>query len=756
MADKTFWDNLPAPTVKYDPRGKMTQEQIDENNKILGQENKYLKYDDGKFSGEDIGVASYDALNSMLLGVPDVLVKSSSSDTYKKLQAMRERNKLASGIGMVGGLVADAPLAATKLLSKGALKLGSKGAKIASAADKASDFLGATGVYKDVKGLKGVAQGAGRGAVQSGAQVAPRLLSGETDLKDAGLAVALGSGIGGVASVLPSISRSAGLINKGEDFTKPLTDSLVDAELAARGFATKDIKRAMNETARNFGLNKTGHAINNADDVKKSLLKVLKENDILNADEGQAFIQGTGKKFEALDDVFEKSGTTIGSLRQEIMDDPVVKNYVQDYGQSTVDAFIKKLDSKDTLMDIKQALTGEIKFANKSTDRAASEFGDVAHSIKNVLEDRILAIDPMYRLYKEDWKNIQPLRQFVANEKMGISRSSAGSDTASKQAMINALNKTGSGSNIIGNVVGTVGGGVALQGFDPEDSSTWTPSALKLIGGIVAGAALNKGVNAGVNYGKGAAASAINKAGIMDALSKIGFVANKADIPALLERITAVMRTEETPQETREELGEIQPDEKVIQAQEKYTEETGFKPQEAEAAVEKEAKYGPVYMDKLTSKMRTYWEKNFAKTMTFEDYVAAVGAKTDGFSPQKAAVFLYSDKKERAKFLRDLGVSAQLQDINLDEIYSKNQFGISKEDKALKAKKQLDLVNMIASLVTNEGDVPTKVAIDTIKADIAAITALPANAKEKRDILIELLSNKYSLGYQDLVSMGLV
>ena len=215
----------------------------------------YAAKDDGKFNWEDIGVGGYSATNSALFGIPDILVKAASSDVYKELQQIRARNKAASMIGDIGGafLPTGGALVGTgakALKGASAAAKGAKAVKTAEALGKAAKAV-ETGsdIIKGTKELKGISGGLARGALTAGEQILPRALAGETEGKDALTGIALGAGIGGAAKAVPSVLRSAGVLNKGESFTKPLEDVLVDKELAARGISGRDIRLAINKTA---------------------------------------------------------------------------------------------------------------------------------------------------------------------------------------------------------------------------------------------------------------------------------------------------------------------------------------------------------------------------------------------------------------------------------------------------------------------------------------------------------------------------
>ena len=736
-------------------QGNMTDKEYAAAMDAMKEDAKYYNYDDGYFDHEDLAAGGYSTLNSALFGIPDIIVKSANTDAYKQLQALRERNKKANIVGEIAGAVIPTPAALAGAVGKGA-KLASMGmkagkaasavGKVGKAADTAADFLRASGKFANVGGVKGVAQAAGRGLAESGLQVAPRFLSGESDGKEALTGLALGTGIGAASKILPSVIRSAGLKNKGESFVEPLQDILVDKELAARGISGRDIKLAMNSTASALGINKVGNIVNNADDVKRATLSLLKKNDILNPDEARNFIQGTGKKFEALNNLFDKSGIKVSDFTDDIYNEPAIVQFVTDHGdegKKIVDNMVAKYSTKGSLNDIKSAITKDIQFANKSTDRLASDSGDVAAAIKNKLEDAVLELDPNYNSYKADWKALQPLRTMVARDKATIAKVGGGSDTAAKLLT----------TSLIGGSAGA-----ALSGFDPNDPSTWTPAAMKAVSGMVIGAAANRVVPGVTNYTLGQLAGAVNNPKLLSAMEKAGYGLSKVNIAGALERLAGSVTNEETPDETREKYGEIQSPEEIEKA--KLRSSSGLvapsSDKAVEAATEKRvAEYGQEYMDKLEQKMVSYWRENFSDQMSYDDYKSVVAEKTNNFAPEKAASFLYSDKKQRSKFLRDLDITKRLSNVNLDEVYRKPGFLADKSERASVAKQQADLVDTISSLVTDPGNVPTKTTTDTIKADVAAITNLKASPSEKRELLFKLLATKYSLGLDEIKQLGL-
>lgn len=714
------------------------------NADVVAHPEVYASKDTGDFNWEKLVAGSYSALNSALFDIPDVIAKAADSDTYKQLQALRARNKAASLTGEIGGAFIPTGGALFKAVAKAA-KLARAGAKAIKAA-KTAETLGkiekglqtGSDIIKGTKELKGISGGLARGALAAGEQVVPRYLGGETDLGTAAGTVALGAGIGAAGKAVPSMLRSAGLLNKGEGAMAPLSEALVDKELAARGLSGKDIKTSLQRTSAALGLDRTGTAINNAESVKRAALDVLKKNDILNADEAQAFIQGTGKKFEELNKLFDKSGTKISDLKDEIVSDPAVQNFIEEYGEAGkkyVNDLIGKLDKKSNLSAIKGALTDEIKFANKSTDRMGDAGGDVAQAIRDKLDEKVLSLDPNYEQYKADWKALQPLRSMVARDKMSIAKASGGSDTAAKLLATTAI-----------------GGGAALpavlKDFDPNDPSTWSNAAFKAVAGMAIGAAANKALPGATNYLTGKVAGALNNPKFLEAAEKAGYKLSKLEAPSVAaSKFFAGKLANESPEKALENVqAEVDPNGEPVADEAK----------EAQAA--QAQTYGEEYVNKLNNSMANYWAQHFSDTMSFAEYVDKVAEKTDNFDPAKTASFLYPDKTERQKFLRDLNVTRKIKGAQ-ESALTKKGFGASFLDpKGTKEqlKQQEDLADAIASLVTKEGDLPSEADKKTIHADLASIIGADASVDEKKQLLLDKLVQKYGLDYNTIQSLGVV
>jgi len=692
-----------------------------------------------------LGTAVDSATNSALFGVPDVIAKSSGSDYYKKLQASREANKGADTAGSLAGMFAPTGGALFSAAGKG---LGVASKAVPQLA-KGADFLAKAGKLVNTGGKIGklgqVGSGVARGALTSVEQILPRALTGNTDLGEAGLGVAIGAGLGGAGSAvskyLPGIVRQLGIKNKGTSFVEPLSESLRDKELSSLGLSGLDFKRAINDTARTFGVNKTGSAINNAEGLKDRALSLMKKADILNADEAQDFIQGTGKKFEVMGKKWEDTGSRVSDFKDSIYSDPVVVQFIEDHGDEGVkkiEYFISGLDKKSNVNNIKTALNKESKFSNNATDnRLQFDFQDVIHSIKENLDDEILKLDPKYLEYKADWRDLQPLRYMVAKDKLGIPKSVGGSGTAEKAAMMEILSRIGGKGVGSGLGMATV---APLSGYDKDDPSTILPALGKIAAGGLAGSAINKYAPKLKNIAEGRLAGLINKPKILAGIEKGVSFAGKLPEPALqaAERFQAEQRARVEPKQAEKQISnDLQPEDLLVKAEQA----TDAKP------------INEKLMAKIDQKLQDVYAKRFADKMTYEDFYNEVSRQTDGFEPTKSARILYDDKKQRARFVRDYKAAQKVS--GFSEAYKDGGF---LEDKAIKNQKAFtkkDIADTIASLTTEDGKTPTAETSKRVQKDLDLILSLKLPDDQKKMILLKKLSDSYGLGLEDLQSVGL-
>ena len=703
--------------------------------------------DTGEFNWEDLAAGGYSGANSALFGIPDVLVKAASSDAYKQLQALRARNRAASTAGDIAGVLAPTGGVLAKGVGK-TLSLGSKAAEAAKMA-KVAGALGrgakyadtASDVIRGAKVLPGVKGGAIQGALAAGEQMAPRVLTGQTDIADALPGIAMGAGVGALAKSVPEILRSQGMANKYDTPAETLKKSLIDSELIARGGpGTRDWIKAVNKRAKMTGTDAVGLGIKNSDQMKSDLLDLMKSNDIRGLDEAKDFIMGEGPRWEELSKKFDASGKKISDLKNDVLSTPEAQDYIAKYkddGIKVINDMFDSLDKKSNTAAVKQELMKTIARGNKISTEESLGRADVANAIRNGLDEELAKLSPDYQDMKHVWATIQPLRTAAYRNEFSMEPvAGRGSDTAAK---ILATSMLGGSA------------GVALGGFDPNDQSTWTPAALKAAAGIAAGSMANKVIPGVTNYYLGKVAEAMNNPKFISALEKIGVNVAKIPRTPIYSALGRYMG---------EKAPEIIEENKIKDEANKSPTELQIKGPEVdnESLDKKQKMYGQKYIDILGSKMYQYWGRNFSRVMPYEEYVKQVGQATNDFDPKKTAGFLYPDKTERAKFLRDLNVAQKLKDIDIGKTYKGGGFIESILNPAKSAQEKIvkdDMIDTIATLVTDKGNLPTAAAKNAIAADLHAITALPASPEEKRKLLFDKLEQKYGMNYSNLIDLGL-
>ena len=719
---------------------------------------------------DTLGTGFESAQNSALYGIPDVIAKNVNPDYYKQLQAERASNQGADIAGSLAGAFAPTGGGLLKGLGAGAeaIKSGNIVAKGLNAAGKLISEGGRLG--KATKGIGGlfntVGSGIARGGLAGLEQLAPRTIAGETDLGDAGTGIAgsalLGGAGGLVESAVPHIANilnrahmldnPTGFMNGAAGYTaadavpeiagarliNPLKEHLNDAELAAHDINSKAIKMANNKTAKLYGIDPTGNAINNARESKQAALDFINTNNLQGKNDIREAIQGTGRTFDAANAQYDAQGIKPSTLLPAILEHPAVKEFLEsnpEEGQKLIDSTLATLDRSSGVGSAKKILDKRIAFANKAVTPLESEFGDVAHAIKDTLNDRVIQNGaPQFQNAMQNWKAMGPLRYALAREEMNVPSASAGSSTIPKALATGLL------SGGMGSIAGIPGA----------------------IAGLVGGEALNGVLPHVTNYIAGQAAHALNKPEVLAGIGKIAAgipnVANSALLGGerAISELKAGQNTDAQAQGAP--VANVSSGNGITVTPSATTAEG--KPISA-VAEEKKAEYGPEYISKLNDKMSQYWSNNFSDRMSYDDYVARVAQVTDNFSPKKAAGFLYPEPAERAKFLKDLEVSQRIKGMDIGDIYSKpnmlqniTEMGSGKGE--MRTKQKLDLVNTIASLVTKEGTVPTGEALKQINADVSAIMNLKMTGDEKKNALMQTLAQNYGLGYDDLKTMGLV
>lgn len=685
----------------------------------IREENKTL--DDKKFNWEDIATGGYSALNSALFGIPDVLVKAASSDAYKKLKELRERNKAAGVVGDIAG--AFAPTGG--LLAKGvgtAAKLGSKGlqaaklakaagaaAKVGQAADTAADII------KGTKAVKGVSGAMGRGVLAAGEQVLPRIVTGEADLGEIGLSGALGAATGALGYGLgKGLQR---LPEKIEDMKK---------------WADKTILKRANITDK---VMRTQKAYMGGDISKyyAELADLAEARELHRGPELDKMVAEIKDTWRKMGDAFDATDLKIDT--QKIIDVPDVAQAVKrDVGLvDKIDDILTKTEATDGFVN-KRAYLNELLY--DQSGKVSVDEKKIAKSILDQIEETAEKLTGLnVGKAKEAWRLMKP---FEAADKLDDMRVAAGglaggSDTAFKLAL--------------GGLGAAAGGSSQIKGVmdDPTNPQVW----IKLLAAGVFGGSLSAGAREKVGI---ALAKAIRK---MPTDKIAQMVQDVAD--GKLAKVLAKIPKEDLPVAASKffvgRLGdEIEP---TVEAK---TEMPGTSEAQKEEIVEVAQEQPEAYMEALNERMMAYWAENFAETMDFNEYVAAVKEATNGFDPRSTVNFFFSDKKERQKFLTDLEVAGKFKGVDVGELMKGPGLveGVLEPGQAAAKKlKKNEFIDTIAKLVTSEGSLPSKATKDTIQADVSAILALDATPDEKKELILNKLEEKYGLGYSTLRQLGL-
>ena len=381
------------------------------------------------------------------------------------------------------------------------------------------------------------------------------------------------------------------------------------------------------------------------------------------------------------------------------------------------------------------------KFLRGSDEALAAEGGTTA--IKNadafVRQEDALKSAATDLIQKNGIKSWQGLKDFIQSNldnpevagtpgfdflKLGLSMGKKGSDIS--KTLKNAA-------------LGTVAGGavgLSTKKFDLKDPSTWAAAGVGALAGAAAPRLLSQ-ASALKKYLPAAAEEAPQAVeGLGKARNVLQGVASKA--PAMLAAVK----------------GATTPDIKAIQDT-----ETQVTP-EAQAAAK--AQVNDQYVAKIRDALLTSWTTKYAaQGVDYEDFVKAVAARTNDFDPKKSAALLFSDKAERAKFLRDYDLALRLQATDVGEAYKGKKASMITQlfggGNAAEAKSSYDsLVDLLASTMAKEGSLPTATERKAVEADLAQIMALPPSAGDKKALLLQKLSDKYGFSLTNLKELGLI
>lgn len=686
--------------------------------------------DTGKFDWEDILAGGYSSANSALFGIPDIIVKSASSDTYKSLQDLRARNKAASVVGDVAGAFAPtggglfkAGSAGLKALSTGAKAVKAAGAaekiaKGAELADKAADIIRGA---KSVSGIKG---GILQGGLAAAEQTLPRVLTGQETL---------GQGLGETA-----LGAGAGAALKGVGMA---VSRLPEAMKAAEKWGNKTIVKQANVTDRILRQQQKYLGKLEPEEYMKKLASFAEEHQLHRDPKLDALVAETKDMWRTIGDNFDASGYNLTDDFNALIksgDIPDVLSRNPANGLQEVSDMAAKVDATSSFAKKREYLN-DIIFDEKSSPDTKKIANELLKSIEEKAE-QLSGLDVGEA--KEAWKMMKPFEQADIKEEMSGKGAGLGGGKFLTQLAISGI---GSGMG----VGATIGATTTIKGVidDPTNPNAWYKLLVTTLSGAAAGA-VNKQV-----------ARLLAKAARRlpaDEVAKIAEKLQGKDIVGALK----IAKIEELPTAAGKLVAaSITPEDERKPVAERVEATEAVVPDEAQqtAAWETNKKYA----EKLNTAMYNYWSQNFADSMSYEDYVQQVYTMSNGFDPKITASFFFKAGKERDKFLRDYEKALQLKSINLEAAYSGKSANFfqnitDKDAVAIKRKGYQTLVDTVASLVTNEGDLPSENTKKTVEADLSLIMKQPVSSEEKNKMLYDLLRTKYGFSYDDLNNLGLI
>ena len=501
---------------------------------------------DEKNSGtflDALATGGYGAANSLLMGLPDFIIKNANSDAYKAIEEARQHNQFANmlgtgagtvgsflvpagaitkGIGLAGkvageGLAHIAPLAN---LGKGIAGVGENVIRAGEALKAGTSAAEAAKTGLTSKNIIG--QGILRGAGAAAEQAIPRAIfdtseaTPEDKLLNVGESIALGGGLGGILGKL----SKAGLVNTEQTAAmNALTKGQlgVPTTLAVPSLANQYIQKAIEATEAknlaNIGVNSTGLRKTASFLFGRGNITEEKARDLIHEmSEVANNIDGKGLTLKSLG---PKADETIQSFYKPIyanVDALASKNMAPDTGLNLAisfdsnpkiteildnagdkaKAFYEKtrnkiMDPNANLIDIKNNSFGKaIKDGmGQAASDDAKEIGDLASLMRNdtrAFIDDLSGVDPGTLKFADQRYKLAKTLQYSGMK--DVTKEIAGMEANSKTGSTEAINKYLMGG-------GALAGGAA-NAKDEEGNLDLGKALLGATVGGVAGGLVNK------------------------------------------------------------------------------------------------------------------------------------------------------------------------------------------------------------------------------------------------------------------------
>lgn len=669
----------------------------------------------------NLGAGGYSALNSVLMGLPDFLVKNIGGEGGSKaLEDLRKYHKTASdigeGVGTVGSLFIPGG-ALVKGVGLGAKALGAANAaeKLGKAANwmKGGELVGNYGQ----KVLQGAARGAAQGAEQAVARGLTNLdfTSPEALQESAGQSVqglGAGVGIGALAggALGPLAQRLLGKTKLADKTTgekteygetgarfglNELREKLDDATISSAGIPTRALRKAVGK----IGYNNRAEGGRLIEDYKSDLAKTIRDTGITGKKGWEALFDKNKEQWQAIDDGFSAANPDPAvwkpALRDSLIKDPDIQQFISDAPSSTVarevfDQAIGTVTERPTIGAIRSKLSNVIRGNISSQDVDKQLIAKTAMQIKGKIDDFVANNSTLAPAEIADAKHTyKVLQPFLIAEARDASKLDqffdAGPGTAEKAIAASIIG----GGGVLG-----AGANLGTQAQSGQDIDVGQALQAGLAGSLIGGIA-KKGIPAAGNKildvigrqaGKG-----LESEKVRDLLEKsLQATASATKAPAGLA-INAALTDKNA--ETGS-LPEIKGPEEPQQG--------------TEIATQEAPKLSPRLQYILGNRLNYIYDTEYKDQLTPSEFLDRVKSKTGNFSDQESlANILFDDEKQRGDYLRQIQAYRDLQDVDLSQAI-KGRGGLNILGANLggdtEAGDQYDkLVNAILNL-RNEGD----------------------------------------------------
>jgi hypothetical protein len=630
----------------------------------------------------NLGAGGYSALNSVLMGLPDFLVKNIGGDAGKKgLEDLRAYHKTASdvgeGIGTVGSmfipggaLVKGAGLAAKAVGAAGAAEKLGKAASWLKGGELTGNLAQKIG--------RGALRGAGQGAEQAVARGLTNLdfTSPEALQESAGQSVqglGAGVGIGALAggALGPLAQRLLGktkLVDKAtgktEEFgetgarfgVNELREKLDDSTLTDAGIPTRALRKAVGK----IGYNNRVEGGRLIEDYKADLAKTIRDTGIAGKKGWEALFDKNKKQWQDIDDGFASANPDATAwkpaLRNSLMQDADIQQFISDapssrVAQDVLDDAIKIVGERPTVGAIRTKLSNTIRANIASPDVDKQLAARTAMQIKNKIDDFVANNSTLSPAEIADAKHTyKVLQPFLIAEARDASKLDsffdAGPGTAEK-LIANSLFAGGGGALGLGSSIA----GQSQGGGDVDLGQALQSGLMGALAGGVAKKtlpAIGNKVLASIGRGAG---KTLESDKVRDLLERgLQGTAALAKAPAGLAISNA--------------LADKEPDLSAIPE----IQGPGESQQGTEVSTEAAPQLNPRLQYILGNRLNYLYDTEYADQLTPAEFMDRVKSKTGNFTDQESlANILFEDDKERQNYIRQVQAYRDLQDVDLSK-----------------------------------------------------------------------------------------